>query len=122
MLEERRRLKERILRDLKLLSEKLRERLGKVTLILYGSYARGDFNFWSDIDLILISEKFVGKRFIDRYELFEDLLKPGYEIKPYTLDEFTYLASKPSWSEALKNAVFIVDDYNVSRSNRKHHW
>jgi predicted nucleotidyltransferase len=32
----------------------------RVTAILIGSYARGDFNLWSDVDIILISEDLVG--------------------------------------------------------------
>lgn len=32
----------------------------KATVILIGSYARGDFNLWSDVDILLISESLSG--------------------------------------------------------------
>ncbi len=51
--------------------------MGKTTLILFGSYARGDFNLWSDIDIIIISDYFKNIRFIDRPfklpELYHDI-------------------------------------------------
>ena len=34
--------------------------------ILFGSYAQGTFNEWSDIDLAIVSKVFVGDRFEDR--------------------------------------------------------
>ncbi len=34
--------------------------------ILFGSYAAGTFDEWSDIDLALVSESFKGDRFADR--------------------------------------------------------
>jgi len=34
--------------------------------ILFGSYAKGESNQWSDIDLALVSDEFEGIRFKDR--------------------------------------------------------
>ncbi|MCX6155322.1 MAG: nucleotidyltransferase domain-containing protein [Candidatus Kapabacteria bacterium] len=36
---------------------------------LYGSYASGTQNEWSDIDLAIISDKFVGNRFLDKEKI-----------------------------------------------------
>jgi predicted nucleotidyltransferase len=47
----------------------LRKRFERMTVILHGSFARGDFNLWSDIDLIIVSEKFNNVRILDRYNL-----------------------------------------------------
>ena len=55
-----------VILSLKQYSSILEEKLGKVTLILFGSYARGDFNLWSDVDIIIISDYFKNIRFIDR--------------------------------------------------------
>ena len=51
------RLKNRdnVILSLKQYSNILEEKLGNTTLILFGSYARGDFNLWSDVDIIIIS-------------------------------------------------------------------
>jgi len=37
-------------------AEKAKEAFGKVSVWLYGSVARGDFNFWSDVDVLLVAE------------------------------------------------------------------
>ena len=37
--------------------------------ILFGSYAQGTFNDWSDIDLAIVSTAFAGERFIDRNKI-----------------------------------------------------
>lgn len=67
IIEKRRRLRERRIEEAREWVSKLPFR---VTAILIGSYARGDFNIWSDIDILLISEEFIGRpterlRFID---------------------------------------------------------
>ena len=53
---------------------------------LVGSVARGDFNLWSDVDVVIIADKLPG-RFLDRLELFTDR-PPGIEVFPYTSEEF----------------------------------
>lgn len=93
----------------------MKKKFGKVTVILYGSYARGDFNLWSDIDVILISEKFQGMRFLDRYDLLG--IWEGFEIKPYTPEEFLKMKNKIGWKEALKDSIIICDDYKIFSKN-----
>lgn len=46
-------------------------------VILYGSYATGRQHEGSDIDLIVVSEDFVGKNYLERLDLVEDAL---YEL------------------------------------------
>ncbi|MEB2837210.1 MAG: nucleotidyltransferase domain-containing protein [Desulfurococcales archaeon] len=50
--------------------------------ILVGSYARGDFNLWSDVDVIIVSSAFEGLRVMDRLRLLDP--PPGYEAIPWT--------------------------------------
>jgi predicted nucleotidyltransferase len=37
--------------------------------ILFGSYAKGNYHDWSDIDLALVSDAFEGERFRDRNKI-----------------------------------------------------
>nr|WP_275691874.1 nucleotidyltransferase domain-containing protein [Metallosphaera sedula] len=111
ILEERRKQREEVLNQVREFTEELRRDLGKVTVVLYGSYARGDFNLWSDVDVLLVSERFDGIRFLDRYELFK--AREGFEVKPYTPQEFSKMRNKIGWREALKDKVIIADDYSL---------
>jgi len=48
-------------KELKKLVQRLLARLGEdTTIILYGSMARGDYGEWSDVDLVVISNRLRG--------------------------------------------------------------
>jgi len=76
------------------LIEEIREYLHRVHVeeaMLYGSYARGDERRYSDADLILISPRFEGVRFLDRLPplyLEWRLVRPPIEPLAYTPEEF----------------------------------
>ncbi len=108
-IEEQRRVIEEAFR----IAEKLRKILGNVTVILYGSYVKGDFNLWSDIDIIIISERFNDIPPLKRYDLVLRLLPAKYEPKLWTVDEARRQLGKPWWREALKHSIVIVDDYGL---------
>ena len=59
--------------------------------ILFGSYAHGRQDKWSDIDLALVSGDFEGNRYKDLDRLTNACLKVGTDISPlpYRPDEFT---------------------------------
>ena len=84
----------------------------KVTAILVGSYARGDFSLWSDIDIILISDSFEGNP-IQRLKELNVL--PAYQIIPLTPEEFKRLLEKkdPLAVEALKIGVILREDVKI---------
>jgi len=84
----------------------------KVTAILVGSYARGDFSLWSDIDIILISDSFKGNP-IQRLKELNVL--PAYQIIPLTPEEFKRLLEKkdPLAVEALKIGVILREDVKI---------
>jgi Predicted nucleotidyltransferase len=52
---------------------------------LVGSVARGDFNLWSDVDVVIVADA-PPPRFLDRIDLFSDR-PPGVEVFPYTPEE-----------------------------------
>ncbi len=108
-IEEQRRIIEETFR----IANLLKKVLGKVTVILYGSYVRGDFNLWSDVDIIIISDKFSGIPPLERYDLVMKLLPAKYEPKLWTVEEAKKQLSKPWWREALKHSLVIIDDYGL---------
>ena len=50
--------------------------------ILFGSYANGTYNEWSDIDLALVSDSFCGIRFYDWDKLRDAKLSVSYDLSP----------------------------------------
>jgi len=60
----RRAERERVIGELREYASRLRARLGRLSMALYGSYARGDFNLWSDVDVIVVSERFRDREFV----------------------------------------------------------
>lgn len=60
-------------------------------VILFGSYAKGNANKWSDIDIALVSKDFQGIGFYDRQKVNPYILKTDTRIEPhpYRTDEFT---------------------------------
>jgi predicted nucleotidyltransferase len=106
--------RERVVDEVRAYALRLRERLGRLTAILYGSYARGDFNLWSDVDVVMISEHFRGRDFVTRCVELNDA-PPRLEPICWTPEEAAKALRKPWWREALRHRVVIVDDYGVAQ-------
>ena len=95
---------------------KARGALGRVSLALYGSYARGDFNAWSDVDLVLVWEGFEGVRYLDRWTLIRGLVEASGEPLDLVLwspREARVMVERPSWRKALEDCIVLADDYGV---------
>ncbi|BAN90276.1 nucleotidyltransferase domain-containing protein [Aeropyrum camini] len=86
------------------------EHLGDATVILFGSFARGDFNRWSDIDLLVVSPRFRGVRLLDRFDMVSGVVGEGVEIIPMTPEEFREALRKPVWRQALSRSSALVVD------------
>jgi predicted nucleotidyltransferase len=59
--------------------------------ILFGSYAKGNYHDWSDIDLALVSDAFEGERFRDRNKIRRIKLEISCDLEtlPYRPEDFT---------------------------------
>lgn len=60
-------------------------------VILFGSYAKGTYNEWSDIDLAVVSNDFKGIRLIDKENMVSAISAVDYDISPlpYRPEDFT---------------------------------
>jgi len=79
--------------------------------VVFGSYARGDFNLGSDIDILLLSDALPAdprKRSELLYEHIEGRLEP----KGYTREEFTDLLRRrnPIAVDAVRHGVSVWDN------------
>ncbi|MBF0361556.1 MAG: nucleotidyltransferase domain-containing protein [Oligoflexia bacterium] len=85
---------------------------GKViSSYIFGSLATGTHNSCSDIDLIIITE--TNKKFIKRWECFEDIFNifPDIDLLIYTPQEFNDLTTNsPSlfWKDILSKMKKII--------------
>ena len=57
---------------------------------LFGSYAKGNADEWSDIDLAIVTDRFIGDRFDFRFMLTKlaRSIDPDIEPHPYLVTEF----------------------------------
>lgn len=76
--------------------------------ILFGSYAKGNANQWSDIDLALVSNEFEGVRFTDKNKIRKITISisSDLEILPFNPKDFT--RQDPLVREILDTGVRVV--------------
>ena len=79
---------EEIFKKIGLYVDKLVEELDPYIVILFGSFARGDVNEGSDVDIIVVAD--FEEPFLDRIRRLLELDEFGMPLEPigYTLDEF----------------------------------
>ena len=83
----------------------------KCSVLLIGSYARGDFNLWSDIDLLIVGN-FNGNP-LERLKNID--FPPGYETIMLTPEEISKMKMKNDKfiTDALKDGVILRDDLGI---------
>ncbi|WP_347274298.1 nucleotidyltransferase domain-containing protein [Candidatus Kuenenia sp.] len=75
--------------------------------ILFGSYAKGNANKWSDIDIALISTDFTGIGFYDRKKVNPYMIKIDSRIEPHPFRPEDFTEDNPFVNEILKDAIEI---------------
>ena len=93
---------EQIYEQLKELTRLLKTNYGGTKVYLYGSFARGDFNEGSDIDLIIVGQ-FEG-RMPERIKKVIDLTSLPVEPLVYTESEFEEMKGRIFLQEVLATA------------------
>lgn len=76
--------------------------------ILFGSYASGQANQWSDIDLALVSHSFEGIRFKDKNKIRKITINTStdLEVLPFNPRDFT--PSDPLVKEILDTGIRVA--------------
>lgn len=77
-------------------------------MFLFGSYARGNYSEWSDIDLAVVSDIFEGSRFKDRNKIRRITLfvSSDFEVLPYRPEDFT--EDDPFVKEIIETGIRII--------------
>lgn len=76
--------------------------------ILFGSYAKGKNNEWSDIDLAIVSSDFIGNRFEDRNKIRRITLRVNSDISPMPFRPEDFNDSDYFVKEILETGIRIV--------------
>ena len=131
-LEERRRQQRSAQRVASEYVRRVREQLGPLTGVLYGSFARGDFNLGSDIDVLIVCDSLPINP-LARSELLYRFVRGGIEPKGYTTAEFArMLASNNAtavdacehgitlWHEGLLSAAMRLASRSAANRGRVH--
>jgi predicted nucleotidyltransferase len=110
-LERREREREKAIQLASEYVSRLKGDIGVLTAILYGSFARGDFNYGSDIDVLIISDS-LPRDTLKRIDLLYRYVQGGIEPKGYTQEEFLriYYTNNPLAIDALENGEVLSDD------------
>ena len=75
---------------------------------LFGSHAHGRANEWSDIDIALISDAFVGDRFDDRNKIRRITLSVSSDLSPLPFRPEDFNSENPFVKVILKEGIRIV--------------
>lgn len=75
---------------------------------LFGSYAKGNADEFSDIDLALVSKDFKGNKFLDSLELDEIILELTPKIKAHTFRPDEFSESNLFVKEILKSRIRVI--------------
>jgi predicted nucleotidyltransferase len=98
-------------------------KLGRITVIMAGSYARGDFNEWSDIDLLVVTDKPLPPNPIHRLSMVEDCIKITPDVEPVilTVEELwkRYQKNDPLVREAMEKGLTIIDKLKLKEQTKQ---
>jgi predicted nucleotidyltransferase len=103
-------LSERRKRELARFLKRLKRELGVVEVYIFGSRAYGNPLLESDLDMIVVSEVFGKRSFIENMELLSRMWNGSFTVEmfPYTPEQLRrYAERKTVVSEALKRGIRI---------------
>ncbi len=91
---------EEILRRLSSVKERLRADFGVKKIGVFGSWARGEQNTDSDVDILVDFERPIGWEVVDLKELLEELLETSVDLVTYSA-----LRNKPKLLEIVEKEL-----------------
>jgi len=103
-------LSERRKRELVRFLKRLKRELGAVEVYIFGSRVYGTPLLESDLDMIVVSEEFGRRDFVENMELLSRMWDGSFSIEmfPYTPEQIEkYAEKKTVISEALKKGIRI---------------
>ncbi|TAL68858.1 MAG: nucleotidyltransferase domain-containing protein [Bacteroidetes bacterium] len=78
--------------------------------ILFGSYAKGNYNEWSDIDLAIVSDDFEGLRYNDLDKIRNCNAVTNWEISPLPYNSDTFDKNDIFIKEIIETGIKLIDN------------
>jgi predicted nucleotidyltransferase len=97
--------------------ERLRERVHVESAVVHGSTSRGGGGYWSDVDLLVVSDDFTDIPLLERLRLLIELKTGKVEALGYTYEELKRMVEKgnPLALGALIDGLAVVESDRVKR-------
>ena len=76
--------------------------------VLFGSYAKGDYHKWSDIDIALVSDIFTGNRIEDKDKIRSITLSVGSDIEVLPFAPADFNLHNPFAKEILTTGIKLI--------------
>ncbi len=103
--------KTKIQKSIKLFTERVKNKFNPKQILLFGSYATGRANEYSDIDIIVLADKFKSipteRRLDILYPLTQDLY-PDFHVFGYTPEEFQKANFLTVIAEAKERGISLI--------------
>jgi len=119
VIETRRKMREEAIGEARVFAECAKSKLGRVTAIVFGSYARGDFNAWSDIDLLAVTDTPLPPNSLKRLDVVEECFLEASGVEPVilTASEFAEKLHRrdPVAVEAVERGIIVLDDLGLAK-------
>jgi hypothetical protein len=113
IVEQRRLMREEAIRTARGVAERVKACFEKVSVVLIGSYARGDFN---DVDVLIVVEKAPSNP-LERMDCLLERCPPPAGVEPIILSLSEFMRQKhlatPLYTEACGQGVVLVDDLEL---------
>jgi predicted nucleotidyltransferase len=78
-------------------------------IYLFGSYARGEQNEWSDVDIALVADSFTGVSFEDVKQFIDvTIQKPYFLFEYHTFNTQDFIAGDPFIDEIKRTGIPIA--------------
>ena len=98
------------MKNVKLITEAIRKSLDPVKIVLFGSYARGETDGDSDLDLAVIQKSL--PKLGQKANIYLNLVKLGYDWK---IEPDIHLFSEKDFSNKLKNGDLFVREISKGK-------
>jgi predicted nucleotidyltransferase len=76
--------------------------------ILFGSYAKGNYQKWSDIDIALVSDIFAGDRIADKDKIRKITLSISSELEIIPFSPHDFNSQNPFAREIMETGIKLI--------------